>query len=66
MNITINGKDHTIEQIETIEDMLTQLGLGEKLVIVEQNREIIDRTTYSQTVVRDNDTFEIVHFVGGG
>lgn len=66
MNITINGKDHTIEQIETIEDMLTQLGLGEKLVIVEQNREIIDRTTYSQTIVRDNDTFEIVHFVGGG
>lgn len=66
MNITINGNDHTIEQIETIEDMLTQLGLGEKLVIVEQNREIIDRTTYSQTIVRDNDTFEIVHFVGGG
>ncbi|WP_214857253.1 sulfur carrier protein ThiS [Exiguobacterium sp. s191] len=66
MNITINGNDHTIDQIETIEDMLTQLGLGEKLVIVEQNRQIIDRTAYDQTVVRDNDTFEIVHFVGGG
>ena len=66
MNITINGNDHTIEQIQTIEDMLTQLGLGEKLVIVEQNRQIIDRMAYDQTVVRDNDTFEIVHFVGGG
>ncbi|HAK99861.1 MULTISPECIES: sulfur carrier protein ThiS [Exiguobacterium] len=66
MNITINGNDHTIEQIETIEDMLTQLGLGEKLVIVEQNRQIIDRGAYDQTVVRNNDTFEIVHFVGGG
>jgi len=66
MNITINGNDHTIEQIKTIEDMLTQLGLGEKLVIVEQNRQIIDRMAYDQTVVRDNDTFEIVHFVGGG
>lgn len=66
MNITINGNDHTIEQIETIEDMLTQLGLGEKLVIVEQNRQIIDRGAYNQTVVRNNDIFEIVHFVGGG
>lgn len=66
MNITINGNNHAIEQIKTIEDMLTQLGLGEKLVIVEQNRQIIDRTAYSQTVVRNNDTFEIVHFVGGG
>ncbi|MDQ6466357.1 sulfur carrier protein ThiS [Exiguobacterium acetylicum] len=66
MNITINGNDHTIEQIETIEDMLTQLGLGEKLVIVEQNRQIIDRGAYDQTVVRNNDIFEIVHFVGGG
>lgn len=66
MNITINGNDHTIEKIKTIEDMLTQLGLGEKLVIVEQNRQIIDRMEYGQTVVRDNDTFEIVHFVGGG
>nr|WP_306584409.1 sulfur carrier protein ThiS [Exiguobacterium sp. SL14] len=66
MNITINGNDHTIEQIETIEDMLAQLGLGEKLVIVEQNRQIIDRGAYGQTVVQNNDTFEIVHFVGGG
>ncbi|KOP28894.1 sulfur carrier protein ThiS [Exiguobacterium acetylicum] len=66
MNITINGNDHKIEQIETIEDMLVQLGLGEKLVIVEQNRVIIDRGAYGQTVVRDHDTFEIVHFVGGG
>ncbi len=66
MNITINGNDHTIEQIETIEDMLTKLGLGEKLVIVEQNRQIIDRGAYNQTVVRNNDIFEIVHFVGGG
>ncbi|MGI1805333.1 sulfur carrier protein ThiS [Exiguobacterium sp. TDN 0502] len=66
MNITINGNDHTIEQIETIEDMLTQLGLEEKLVIVEQNRQIIDRRAYGQTIVRDHDTFEIVHFVGGG
>ncbi|WP_329470579.1 sulfur carrier protein ThiS [Exiguobacterium sp. 9-2] len=66
MNITINGNDHTIEQIGTIEDMLTQLGLGEKLVIVEQNRQIIDRGAYDQTVVRNNDIFEIVHFVGGG
>ena len=52
MNITINGNDHTLEQIETIEDMLAQLGLGEKLVIVEQNRVIIDRGAYGQTVVR--------------
>lgn len=66
MNITINGNDHTLDQIETIEDMLAQLGLGEKLVIVEQNREIINRGAYGQTVVRNNDTFEIVHFVGGG
>ncbi|MCY1691599.1 sulfur carrier protein ThiS [Exiguobacterium sp. SL14] len=46
--------------------MLAQLGLGEKLVIVEQNRQIIDRGAYGQTVVQNNDTFEIVHFVGGG
>ena len=59
MNITINGNDHTIDQIETIEDMLTQLGLGEKLVIVEQNRQIIDRAAYGQTVVRVLKTDEI-------
>jgi sulfur carrier protein len=35
-------------------------------VVVELNRHIVRRTELAETPVRDGDTVELVHFVGGG
>jgi thiamine biosynthesis protein ThiS len=42
------------------------LGMGNKRVAIERNLDIVPRTEWNATPVQANDTFEIVHFVGGG
>jgi len=51
----------------TVADLLCELGLDPRLVVVEHNRTILrDRTTYAAQPLASGDTIEIVHFVGGG
>jgi thiamine biosynthesis protein ThiS len=35
-------------------------------VAIERNLDILPRTLWNETQVQSNDSFEIVHFVGGG
>ena len=67
MNIRLNGKDYALtEEITTLHDLLQHLAIDGKIVIIEQNRQIIDRSRYPDTTVQPGDVVEIVHFVGGG
>ena len=66
MNVTLNGDTRQIRDGITVLDLLSDLGLHPRLIVVEHNREILDRELYSKTEVRDGDTLELVHFVGGG
>ena len=67
MNIRLNGKDYALtEETTTLHDLLQQLAIDGKIVIIEQNRQIIDRSRYPDTTVQPGDVVEIVHFVGGG
>lgn len=67
MNIRLNGKDYALtEETTTLHDLLQQLAIDGKIVIIEQNRQIIDRSRYPDTTVQPGDVIEIVHFVGGG
>ncbi|MGJ9382215.1 sulfur carrier protein ThiS [Salipaludibacillus sp. CF4.18] len=67
MFIQVNGKkDEIPESLRTIADLLSHYGLDKKVVIVEQNGVIIDKTTHSETLLTADDQLEFVHFVGGG
>lgn len=67
MHITLNGKQVELaEEIVTISHLLAAYQLREKIVVVEQNGEIIDRSHYESKTIADRDRIEIVHFVGGG
>jgi thiamine biosynthesis protein ThiS len=50
----------------TIAGMLAELGLDASKVAVERNREIVARSLLDVTRVENEDSFEVVHFVGGG
>jgi sulfur carrier protein len=45
---------------------LDSLGLPQKGVAVERNREIVPKSRYVETVLQAGDRIEIVQFVGGG
>jgi thiamine biosynthesis protein ThiS len=66
MNLHINGKDRDVPEGLTVFGLLEHLELNPALVVVELNREILDRNRYDEVKVAAGDTLELVHFVGGG
>lgn len=62
--ITVNGKQ--VQHVDTVQQLITQYGLGDRIVIVEVNREIVMKEQYETTRLSHGDCIEIVHFVGGG
>lgn len=66
MQVTINGKTEALADGITVATLLAQLDLAPIRVAVEVNEDLVPRTTFTDTVVRDGDRIEIVTFVGGG
>ena len=66
MQITLNGKPHTLEQPINIGQLAEQLKLEPTQVAIERNREIIPRSLYMEVMLGEGDELEIVTFIGGG
>lgn len=66
MNLFLNGEQATAPDSVTLAVLLEKLGLPQKGVAVERNREIVPKSAYSVTVLSEGDRIEIVQFVGGG
>jgi thiamine biosynthesis protein ThiS len=65
ITVNINGQRRDVPE-GTVITLLEALGLHPQLIVVERNREILDRAAYAATNVVAGDTYELVHFVGGG
>lgn len=66
MNVTINGDRREIPDGFTVAALLEHLGMPRDRVAIERNLDILPRALWGETRVQSNDSFEIVHFVGGG
>jgi thiamine biosynthesis protein ThiS len=66
IEVTLNGERREIAPSLTVSGLLESLGLHPGLVVVELNREILDRDRYDEVQVAAGDSLELVHFVGGG
>lgn len=66
MNLLLNGEPKTAPDSVTVAAFLEELGLPQKGVAVERNREIVPKSRYADTVLAEGDRIEIVQFVGGG
>ncbi len=64
--VTINGLPREVDAGRTLPELLATLGLDPRLVVVEHNREIVERARMADVEVKAGDNLEIVHFVGGG
>jgi sulfur carrier protein len=67
MTIQLNGRTVDLPvEVMTIQDLLKQYQLEHRIVIVELNQEIIDKSMYTTIPILDGDRVEMIHFVGGG
>ena len=65
MEITINGEPVTIAAMSVLH-YLESLAIDPLRVAVELNLDILPKAEYGTTLLREGDSLEIVHFVGGG
>jgi thiamine biosynthesis protein ThiS len=66
MTIIVNGERREIPQGLNVAGLLDHLGMANSRVAVERNLDILPRARWQETQVESDDSFEIVHFVGGG
>lgn len=66
MTVTVNGELRVMPGSATVLDLLSQLNLDPRMVVVELNREIIRRPRVGEVMLKEGDSVELVHFVGGG
>jgi thiamine biosynthesis protein ThiS len=64
--VRINGDGRDVPAGMNVPALLAHLGLNPGLVVVERNGEILRRGALEPVPVEPGDTFELVHFVGGG
>lgn len=63
--VTINGEKVNTSGC-TISEMLVNQGYDSKKVVVEINLNIIPKEDFDNTVIEENDSIEVLSFVGGG
>ena len=66
LDVVINGETRSVVQGTTVARLIEELGLGDRRVAVERNREVVPRATHATTVLAAGDRLELVTFVGGG
>lgn len=65
MKVFVNGELREVE-ISTLAGLITELDLPAARIAIELNREVVRRSDWDSTMLKDEDRIEIVHFVGGG
>ncbi len=65
--LTVNGSERRIPAGSTLADLLASLDLDARTIVVEHNGTILrDRSSFPSHGLSEEDSIEIVHFVGGG
>lgn len=66
IEIVVNGEAKKISRGTTVAGLISQLGLGDRRVAVERNREVVPRDRHAGCQLEAGDRLEVVTFVGGG
>lgn len=66
VDVVINGERKPIMSGATLLELLAELELDPRTVVVEHNRRIVRRPALGDVTVAPGDAIELVHFVGGG
>jgi thiamine biosynthesis protein ThiS len=66
IDIVVNGQARAVTPGATLLELLADLALDPRAVVVEHNRHIVRRPSLGDVRVAPGDAIELVHFVGGG
>lgn len=65
ITIHINGEDRIV-QTGSLGALVAEMGLEKRMIAIECNLEVVPRSQYESTTLKDGDRIELVHMIGGG
>ncbi len=66
MQINVNGKNKECPTETSVSKLLESLDIDNRYIAVELNHKIVPRTQFNEKILQEDDSLEIVTFVGGG
>lgn len=66
MNIKVNGEMREVAEGTTMFELITSLGLAERVMASALNMEIVKQDAWDKAVLKEGDVIELLDFVGGG
>ena len=66
INILLNGETREVPGEIDLDHLLELFSLPRQRVAIELNNNVVRRSAWPETLIRDRDKIEVVHFVGGG
>lgn len=66
MRIVLNGENKEISENISLKQLVDKLELKQERVAIELNKTVARRKDWAEIMLKDGDSLEIVHFVGGG
>jgi len=66
MEINVNGENKKCQTGSSVSKLLESLDIDNRYIAVELNHKIVPRTQFNEKILQENDSLEIVTFVGGG
>ena len=66
MRVMLNGESRHVRDALTVDELVGDLGLNQRRIAVEVNREVLARDQYGAHQLREGDVVEIIQFIGGG
>ncbi len=64
--LNINGKDCEAKSSQNLEELILELKINAPHFAVALNYQVIPKSQYKSTTLKEGDKIEIVHAVGGG
>ena len=66
MLVSVNGEEYELPEALTVAELVERVGLADRRIALELNREIVPRGEYARTTLSEGDRVEIVRAIGGG
>ncbi|WP_018248049.1 sulfur carrier protein ThiS [Orenia marismortui] len=66
MRLKVNGQQQVLEEEVKLTDFLESKGLELDRLVIEYNKRVVSKEEWEDIILKDQDSLEVLRFVGGG
>ncbi len=63
--IQLNGEERSVSA-SSLTELVEEMGLEQRMIAIELNLEVVPKSQYDVTGLKEGDRIELVHMIGGG